>query len=194
MRIRVGFGSCGIAAGARKVLHTLENEITAKGLDMKVELTGCNGMCFIEPLVEVFEDNGDKSMYVKVTETMAKEIIEKHLIGGNVIPEYLVSDSDRGFLEKQTRIALRNCGNIDPEDINDYMSAGGYKAFEKCLKEMTPLTVIDEVKKSGLKGRGGAGFPTWFKWDAALKAAGSPKYIICNADEGDPGAFMDRSV
>jgi NADH-quinone oxidoreductase subunit F len=194
MRVRVGFGSCGIAAGARKVLGALEQAISQRELGIAVERTGCIGMCFNEPLVEVFDDNGNVSLYGKVNEAMAAEIIDKHVIGGNAIAEYLVSEDDMGFLKKQTRVALSNCGRIDPENIDDYIAAGGYKAFEKCLREMTPVTVIEEIKKSGLKGRGGAGFPTWFKWDAAMKAPGSPKYIICNADEGDPGAFMDRSV
>jgi NADH-quinone oxidoreductase subunit F len=193
MRIRIGFGSCGIAAGARKVLSALESEIAGKKLDLVVQRTGCNGMCFDEPIVEVFDDNGTSYMYVKVNEAAVKEIIDKHIIGGNPVPE-LMSEKDADFLKKQTRVALRNCGIIDPESIDDYIAAGGYKAFEKCLKEMTCDGIIEELKKSGLKGRGGAGFPTWFKWNAARQAPGSPKYVICNADEGDPGAFMDRGL
>jgi NADH-quinone oxidoreductase subunit F len=194
MRIRIGFGSCGIAAGARKVLDVLNAEIKNSKLDLTIEQTGCNGMCFTEPILEVFDDNGTVSMYGKVTEKAAKEIFEKHISGGTPVEKYLISDDDMGFLKNQTRIALRNCGNIDPESIENYVAVGGYEAYKKCITEMTPQEIIEEIKISGLKGRGGAGFPTWFKWDAALKAQGSPKYVICNADEGDPGAFMDRSL
>ncbi|MEL7564213.1 MAG: NADH-quinone oxidoreductase subunit NuoF [Dehalobacterium sp.] len=194
MRIRVGFGSCGIAAGARKVVEEFNRELVDRGLNISIEQTGCIGMCFNEPLIEVFDQDGNVSMYGKVTPEMVKDIVEKHVVGGQPVTEYLVSDHDMGFLKKQKRVALRNCGNIDPESINDYIAAGGYQAFEKCLKEMTQLQVIEEMKKSGLRGRGGAGFPTWFKWNATLQAQGAPKYVICNADEGDPGAFMDRSL
>lgn len=194
MRVRIGFGSCGIAAGARKVMDEFGKEFKNRGLDIKIDRTGCNGMCFNEPLVEVFGDDNAVSMYVKVAPEMVGEIIEKHIIGGTPVEEYLVSEDDMSFLKRQKRVALRNCGNMDPESIDDYISTGGYAAFEKCLKEMTPEEVIEEIKISGLRGRGGAGFPTWFKWNATKNAQGDPKYIICNADEGDPGAFMDRSL
>ncbi|MGI6629192.1 MAG: NADH-ubiquinone oxidoreductase-F iron-sulfur binding region domain-containing protein [Bacillota bacterium] len=194
MKIRIGFGSCGIAAGARKVLAEFEKEFSQRGLDIPITKTGCNGMCFNEPLIEVFDQDGQVFMYGKVMPEMVKEIIEQHVIGGQPVTEYLVSDDDLGFINKQKRVALRNCGNIDPESIDDYMASGGYQAFEKCLTQMTPEQVIEEIKISGLRGRGGAGFPTWFKWNATRQAKGAPKYVICNADEGDPGAFMDRSL
>ncbi|WP_148133210.1 NADH-quinone oxidoreductase subunit NuoF [Candidatus Formimonas warabiya] len=194
MRIRVGFGSCGIAAGARKVVAEFEKELSNRGLDIKIEQTGCIGMCFNEPLVELFDQDNKVSVYGKVTPEIVKDIVEQHVIGGNPVPDYLVSEDDMGFLRKQKRVALRNCGKIDPESLDDYIAAGGYRSFEKCLKEMTPEQVIEEIKTSGLRGRGGAGFPTWFKWNATKEAKGSPKYILCNADEGDPGAFMDRSL
>jgi NADH-quinone oxidoreductase subunit F len=194
VKIRIGFGSCGIAAGARKVLAEFEKEFSQRGLDIPITKTGCNGMCFNEPLIEVFDQDGQVFMYGKVMPEMVKEIIEQHVIGGQPVTEYLVSDDDLGFINKQKRVALRNCGNIDPESIDDYMASGGYQAFEKCLTQMTPEQVIEEIKISGLRGRGGAGFPTWFKWNATRQAKGAPKYVICNADEGDPGAFMDRSL
>lgn len=194
MRVRVGFGSCGIAAGARKVIDEFKKEFADRGLDISIEQTGCNGMCFNEPLIEVFDQAGGVSLYGKVTPEMVKDIVEKHVVGGEPVFDSLVSEHDIGFLKKQKRIALRNCGNIDPESIDDYIENGGYQAYQKCLKEMTQVQVIEEMKVSGLRGRGGAGFPTWFKWNATLQAKGSPKYIICNADEGDPGAFMDRGI
>lgn len=152
MKIRIGFGSCGIAAGARKVLAEFEKEFSQRGLDIPITKTGCNGMCFNEPLIEVFDQDGQVFMYGKVMPEMVKEIIEQHVIGGQPVTEYLVSDDDLGFINKQKRVALRNCGNIDPESIDDYMASGGYQAFEKCLTQMTPEQVIEEIKISGLRG------------------------------------------
>jgi len=194
VRVRVGFGSCGIAAGARKVIAQFEKSLADKGLAIAVEQTGCNGMCFNEPLVEVFDETGKVHLYGKVAPEDVDGIIEKHIVGGKAVDELLVSDHDLEFLAKQTRVALRNCGQIDPEKIEHYRAVGGYSAFEKCLREWTQDEVIEQIKISGLRGRGGAGFPTWFKWNATKNAPGTEKYIICNADEGDPGAFMDRSL
>jgi NADH-quinone oxidoreductase subunit F len=194
MKIVIGQGSCGIAAGANKVYSEIEKEIGERGLQVDVELTGCIGMCFLEPIVDVIDEEGLKTTYVNVTPEMAKEIIEKHILKNQAINEYSIVADDLSILEKQKRVALRNCGLINPENIDEYIQKGGYKAIEKCVKEMSPDEVIEEVKKSGLRGRGGAGFPTWFKWEAARKSSDSIKYIVCNADEGDPGAFMDRSI
>lgn len=193
MRIVVGFGSCGIAAGAGKVYTALEQLIKDNNLDIALEQTGCIGMCYLEPIIDVVDDNDNKITYVKVNEEMAAEIAEKSLAGQQVL-DWTISGQDKEALSRQTRIALRNCGNIDPEEIDQYMEIGGYKSAERCIKELTPEQVIEEIKVSGLRGRGGAGFPTWFKWDAARKSPGNEKYIVCNADEGDPGAFMDRSI
>ncbi len=193
MKIVVGQGSCGIAAGAGKVYNALESELKSSGIDLGV--TGCIGMCYLEPIVDIY-DGGDLRMRLtKVQESDAKELADAAK-GGNLdaLSKFAIKEEDEQFLKRQTRIALRNCGVIDPNDINAYMEKGGYKALEKALKEMTPESVIEEIKVSGLAGRGGAGFPTWFKWNAARNAEGSPKYLICNADEGDPGAFMDRAV
>lgn len=194
MRLIVGQGSCGNAAGANKVYAAAEQLIKQKGLDIQLESTGCIGMCYLEPIVEVINETGERSTFVKVTEASVIDIINSH-IGEKAPLEHLsIPQEDKSILDKQTRIALRNCGNINPEDIEQYISSGGYAAIEKCLRQMTPQQVIDEVKLSGLRGRGGAGFPTWFKWDAARKSQSNVKYMVCNADEGDPGAFMDRSI
>lgn len=195
MKIRVGLGSCGIAAGGNKVLSALKDELKNNKLDIVVESTGCIGMCYLEPIVDIMED-GKITTYGRVTPEIIKEIVESHLINKNPVEKYIVWTSEKPLpsLDKQVRIALRNCGVINPENIDDYMAKGGYRGIEKALTSMTQKEVIEEVKVSGLRGRGGAGFPTWFKWNAALEAKGSPKYLVCNADEGDPGAFMDRSI
>ena len=191
MKIVVGEGSCGIAAGAAKVYDKL-----ASALDKSNELTitGCIGMCFLEPIVDIY-DNGALTRLVKVSENdcerIAKAVNSDDL---STIEDLKISEDDELFLKKQTRIALRHCGIINPEKIRDYENTDGYKAVRKVLSEMTPEQVIEEIKISGLAGRGGAGFPTWFKWSAARSSDGTEKYLICNADEGDPGAFMDRAV
>lgn len=191
MKIVVGEGSCGIAAGAAKVYDKL-----ASALDKSNELTitGCIGMCFLEPIVDIY-DNGALTRLVKVSENdcerIAKAVNSDDL---SIVQDLKISENDELFLKKQTRIALRHCGIINPEKISDYENTDGYKAIRKVLSEMTPEQVIEEIKISGLAGRGGAGFPTWFKWNAARSSDGSEKYLICNADEGDPGAFMDRAV
>ncbi len=196
MKIRIGLGSCGIAAGGKKVRDALVSCIKEKGLDIEITSTGCIGMCFYEPLVDIIDDKGEVFTYVNVNPEMAGEIVEQHIVNGSPIDKYIASTGKKPFpqLEKQVRVVLQNCGVINPESIEDYLDKEGYKALEKCIKEMTPDEVISEIKASGLRGRGGAGFPTWFKWDAARKAKGNEKYVVCNADEGDPGAFMDRSV
>ena len=193
MKLIIGKGSCGIAAGADKVSDAVLNYISERGLNISVSVTGCIGMCYLEPIVDVINDSGVKTTYVKVNENSIKEIIDSEL-NGAVCDKYVIPQKDKEGLNSQTRIALRNCGIINPEDIDEYIAKGGYKAIEKCVKELKPEQVIDIIKVSGLAGRGGAGFPTWFKWNAARSAPGSKKYTICNADEGDPGAFMDRAV
>ena len=193
MRVTVGMGSCGIAAGAQKTWNVLEHCFKEQGISLSVEQVGCIGMCFNEPIVEVITDT-DHFYYGKVNGEMAAEIVEKHIKGGVPVEEYLIPEEEMEFLTKQTRVALRNCGIIDPEKIEEYIGRGGYQGLEKVLTTMTPQEVIEEIKISGLRGRGGAGFPTWFKWNAAHESPGEEKYVICNADEGDPGAFMDRSL
>jgi len=196
LKLRIGLGSCGIAAGGKKVKEALLTCLEEKNMNIEITSTGCIGMCFYEPIVDVIDDKGEVFTYVNVTPKKAEEIVEQHIINGVPVEKYIQSTSKKPFkqLEKQVRVVLQNCGIINPEKIEDYLEKDGYKALKKCLNEMTPDQVIEEIKKSGLRGRGGAGFPTWFKWDAARKAKGTEKYVVCNADEGDPGAFMDRSV
>jgi len=196
MKIRVGLGSCGMAAGAQKVMDYLQAELTNRKLDIEIQRSGCVGMCHNEPLVDVLEDDGRVFTYGHVNEASAAAIIANHLIGGVPVEEHLVDSTDQPnqFLARQVRVALRNSGRIDPEKIEDYIAQGGYQGMKKVLRSMSPEEVIEQIKISGLRGRGGGGFPTWFKWNAARNNSGAVKYIVCNADEGDPGAFMDRSV
>lgn len=193
MKILVGEGSCGIAAGAEKVYSALQKALA--GTAHTLGVTGCIGMCYLEPIVDVYPDGGEVIRLVRVKPEDAEKILaflndgsEEH------IKDLVVSEEDSQFLKKQTRIALRRCGIIDPNEISDFLKNDGYTALKKVLGGMTPEQIIDTVKISGLAGRGGAGFPTWFKWNAARQSAGDEKYLICNADEGDPGAFMDRAV
>ena len=194
MRIVVGEGSCGLAAGAGKVHAAL----TKLGAD--VGITGCIGMCYLEPVVDLYDGKSLAARLVRVQESDAERIFKAAESGDlSGVEDLKISAGDEEFLAKQTRIALRHCGLIDPESIDDYRAADGYKAIAKILgvggaQGMTPEQVIEEIKTSGLAGRGGAGFPTWFKWNAARNAKGDEKFLICNADEGDPGAFMDRAV
>ena len=192
MKIVVGEGSCGIAAGAEKVRQALLKEDLNGAM---LTIAGCIGMCYLEPIVDIYEDGKEVKRLVRVTENDAKKIAEYAKTGDeNAIAPLLVSDEDKEFLNKQTRIALRRCGIINPDEIEDFIQADGYTAIKKVLNEMTPEDVIEVIKTSGLAGRGGAGFPTWFKWNAERQSDGEEKYLICNADEGDPGAFMDRAV
>ena len=198
-KILVGLGACGIAAGARRTMASLAEGIAARGLDVELGISGCMGMCFREPLVEVRRPDGHLEVYMELTAERVPRLLEEAIQEGKVIKEWLARSEDMAcpddsFFAKQRRIVLRNCGIINPENIDDYLARGGYQALGKVLEQMTPAQVIAEVRKSGLRGRGGAGFPTGLKWDLASNAPGDTKYIICNADEGDPGAFMDRSV
>jgi len=192
MKIVVGEGSCGIAAGAEKVRQALLKQ-DLNGAELTI--AGCIGMCYLEPIVDIYEDSQEVKRLVRVTENDAEKISEYAKTGDeSIISSLLVSDEDKEFLNKQTRIALRRCGIINPDEIDDFVNADGYTAIKKVLTSMTPEDVIEVIKTSGLAGRGGAGFPTWFKWNAARQSEGEEKYLICNADEGDPGAFMDRAV
>ena len=194
MKILVGQGSCGIAAGAMKVYNAIEDKISAYN-DVTLGITGCIGMCYLEPIVDVYEGEELFARFVKVkeedSERILKAVASKDL---SEVADLVITDDDKSFLSQQTRIALRNCGIIDPTSIDAYINAGGYEAIKKVLSGMTQDDVIEVIKVSGLAGRGGAGFPTWFKWNAAKESKGDEKYLICNADEGDPGAFMDRAV
>jgi len=195
MKVVVGQGSCGIASGAAKTAAELCKLIAEANLNIPVGKTGCIGNCYLEPIVDIRnDDNSLITRYVKVQPDKAIEIVEKHLKLGEVVQELAISEQDEKFLDSHKRIVLRNAGIINPESIDDYISAGGYAAIKKALISMSQDDVIAELKTSGLRGRGGAGFPTWFKWNAAKQNSSDEKYMVCNADEGDPGAFMDRSV
>lgn len=194
MKVIIGQGSCGVATGAKKTAAEFEKLIAENNLDAAVDITGCVGTCYLEPVVDVYGDNGELTRYVRVQPENVAQIVESHLAKGQPVKEMAISEEDQQFIEKQQRVVLRNCGIVNPENIDEYIAADGYKAIEKVVSTMTREEVIEEIKISGLRGRGGAGFPTWFKWDAAKKSPGTEKYLVCNADEGDPGAFMDRSV
>lgn len=190
-RVVVGMATCGMAAGAKSVYETLAKEIARRGLArVTLAQTGCIGFCRLEPIVEVYIPGQEKVTYVKVTPENARHIIAEHLVNGNIIAEF----TEKVSLEKQKRVALRNCGVINPELIDEYVAMEGYQALAKAVLEMTPEQVVDEIKRSGLRGRGGGGFPTGLKWEFTAKTQADQKYVCCNADEGDPGAFMDRSV
>ncbi len=201
-KIVVGMSTCGMSAGARGTYRELEKLVSSDGGAAELTFTGCIGMCYCEPLVEIREE-GKRTIYGHVDPARATEIFERHVKGGEVLEDYVVyrqdatgaiGGSEKGFLGSQTRIVLRNCGLINPESIDDYEAGGGYEATRNALLTMTPEEVVGRVKDSGLRGRGGAGFPTGLKWSFAAASAGDVKYVVCNADEGDPGAFMDRSV
>ncbi|OQA47926.1 MAG: NADP-reducing hydrogenase subunit HndC [Firmicutes bacterium ADurb.Bin300] len=192
MKILVGEGSCGIAAGAGKVFSALKKALPENA---RLEITGCIGMCWLEPIVDIYIGNKLIERLVNVSPKDASLIAQAIKTNDfSVVSDLRISSSERGFYEKQTRIALRNCGVINPENIDDYIKNGGYESLKKVVLAMTAQEVLEEIKLSGLRGRGGAGFPTWFKWNAAKDAVGDERYLICNADEGDPGAFMDRAV
>ncbi|WP_274421858.1 NADH-ubiquinone oxidoreductase-F iron-sulfur binding region domain-containing protein [Blautia sp. XA-2221] len=196
MKVVVGQGSCGIATGAKKTSDEFQRIVAEKNLtNVVIDKTGCIGTCYLEPIVDVYNDEGTlEARYVKCTTDKVEKIVEEHLMGGKPVEEYVIPAEDEAFLSQQQRIVLRNCGQINPEKIEEYIAAGGYEAARKVITSMTPDEVIEEIKISGLRGRGGAGFPTWFKWNAIKSNKGAQKYMVCNADEGDPGAFMDRSV
>jgi NADH:ubiquinone oxidoreductase subunit F (NADH-binding)/(2Fe-2S) ferredoxin len=192
-----------VSSDSFKIVENLQNIVNEKGLKDKVNVmkTGCFGFCEKGPIVKIQPDN---VFYIQVTPDDAKEIIEEHIINGNRIERLLYEEPllkkkvekqhDMSFYKKQLRIALRNCGLINPENVYEYIAKDGYTALAKCLTSMKPENVIDTIKKSGLRGRGGGGFPTGLKWELARKSVSEEKFIICNADEGDPGAFMDRSI
>jgi NADH-quinone oxidoreductase subunit F len=203
MKVIVGMGTCGLSAGAQSAYDRFEDLLKANPGSFELSRTGCFGMCYREPLVEV-RDNGNRTFYAEVTPELADEIFKSHIEGGRVLEDNVAYSEDSArdetagaeedYIILQRRIVLRNCGTIDPESIEEYETAGGYEALRKVLSDITPEGIIKEVTDSGLRGRGGAGFPTGLKWSFAAKQESDVKYVVCNADEGDPGAFMDRSV
>jgi NADH-quinone oxidoreductase subunit F len=198
-KVIVGLGSCGVAAGAGKVYEKIREMQKTENLDFELGKTSCVGMCYREPLVEIIDETGSY-LYGGINEERAVEIIDKHFNQQSPVKEYLVQSdlfetSDKSFTESQVKIVLRNCGYIDPENIEDYEARQGYRAIKKIAgQRISRYDVIQTVLSSGIRGRGGGGFPTGLKWKFANDNKSSEKYIICNADEGDPGAFMDRSV
>lgn len=191
IQLLIGRGTCGNAAGAGKVFEELEQQISTRALgNVEIKKVGCLGLCFSEPNVEVKIEGLPDTLYGRVDREFATNIIEEHVIGRKAIDKNTYDKPGR----KENRIVLRNSGIVDPENIGDYLENDGYRGLGRVLSGLTPVEVIEELKKSGLRGRGGAGFPVWMKWNFAKNAKSDIKYVICNADEGDPGAYMDRSV
>jgi NADH-quinone oxidoreductase subunit F len=198
-KVTVGLGSCGIAAGAGKVFDKIAALKKAEKLDFELKKTSCVGMCYREPLVEITDESGTY-LYGEIDEDKAVELIDKHINQQSPIKDYVVHTDlfetiDNTFTDDQVKITLRNCGYMDPESIEEYEERNGYRAIKKIAGSgLSRLDIIQTVLDSGLRGRGGGGFPTGLKWKFANNNKADEKYIICNADEGDPGAFMDRSV
>lgn len=221
MKINVGLGTCGIATGARAVFDSIADEIEKQGIDAVVGKTGCLGFCQREPLVDVWQPGKSRVIYCQMNPEKARDLVtglaqgkmrkewalcrleEEEFIIENTKKKYSIKEKDGKdiplyrdipFYKKQKKIALRNCGFMNPENIEEYIARGGYFSLSRVLSGLNEEEVIEEIKNSGLRGRGGAGFPTGLKWKFCRDARGEPKYIICNADEGDPGAYMDRSI
>lgn len=201
-RVSIGMGSCGLAAGGKHVQQAIEASLRDLRIETQVRTTGCAGMCYREVLVELASDELGVCLYGDVTPELAPALVVAHFLERVTVPGRVVSrdgvlppgSGDARFLGGQTRIVLRNCGKIDPESIDDYLAVGGYAALRLALSARTPAQVIDEIEASGLRGRGGAGFSTARKWRLAREIDARERYLICNADEGDPGAFMDRNL
>jgi len=204
-RILVGTATCGRAAGALSILDVINDSLKKLKIKASVTEVGCIGLCFVEPMVDIIKPGKSRISYGGLTPENIPQLLEDYLIKDNPRPDlalgYIGEEKVDGIpaffstpvLKPQKRIVLRNCGSIDPTNINHYIANGGYSGLRKALS-IKPEDVIEELKKSGLRGRGGAGFPTWMKWNFCRNAPGTEKYIICNADEGDPGAFMNRSL
>jgi NADH-quinone oxidoreductase subunit F len=206
-RIVVGLGTCGIAAGGNKVMDAIKSEVATRKLDVDVDFTSCIGMCFAEPAVEIALPGSASVVYGGIYPDKVSQLIEGHVVGKTPVMELAAMQITReakpydgipvmeqsGYYAKQVRSVTSRLGRTNPESIEDYIATGGYAGIEKAVS-MERLEIINEVKKSGLRGRGGGGFPTGNKWQFVHDAVGDKKYIVCNADEGDPGAFMDRSV
>ncbi len=205
VRILIGTATCGNAAGAQDVLKAIQDKLKALGIEANITQVGCIGLCYAEPLIDIIKPGRPRITYSSVTPEMVTQLLEDYLVNDNPRPDLALGTiGDREVegipklfelpvLKPQVRIALRNCGHIDPRDIKQYIANDGYSGLKKALT-MKQEEIIAEISKSGLRGRGGAGASTGFKWERLLEAPGNEKYIICNADEGDPGAFMDRSL
>jgi NADH:ubiquinone oxidoreductase subunit F (NADH-binding) len=197
--IKVCTGTGGIASGGAEVLSAFKHAVSSSGIEATfyerctVDKVGCRGFCSKDVLVDVII-NGDKTTYKHIRSDMVARIFDEHIVKGNPVSEWIVEKEYHTFHDRQTKVVLSHCGEIDPEDINAYVAVGGYRAARKAVTSMEPGEIVETVKRSNLRGRGGAGFPTGVKWELGLKIPSDVKYVICNGDEGDPGAFMDRSV
>jgi len=212
IEVLVSMGTCGIAAGAKRTLEAFLDEAHVLKLpNVVARQTGCMGLCYAEPTVEIRMKDMPNTLYGRVDTPIARRIVKEHLLEHRLVSDHAYDYPARDILrekvddgrfglggadlhQRQTRVVLRNCGIINPEDIKEYIARQGYAALRKALFEMRPEDVLEELKISGLRGRGGAGFPTWLKWKLSADAEGDKKYVVCNADEGDPGAYMDRSA
>ena len=205
-RVRVGTDLNGLAAGARQVLDALRRELERRGLDVAVHAVGSLGLCYAEPLVDIQKPGGARVFYRNVTPEMVPQLVEDCIAGDNVRPDLALGSlggdappgvtplEDLDAWRYQVRIATRNCGTIDPGEVSHYIANGGYAALAKALAELTPQQVLDEISKAGLRGRGGAAFPTAVKWGFLVRTPGDVKYILVNCEEGDPGAFNDKGI
>ncbi|WP_022851206.1 NADH-quinone oxidoreductase subunit NuoF [Limisalsivibrio acetivorans] len=201
IEVHVCMGTAGVASGGQAVMDALDREFEKRGLtntdvkerNCKAKQTGCRGLCARDVLIDVYIPGQGPVTYEHVTDEMVPTIIEEHIVGGEVVTKWAAKKDYFAFYDKQKRYVLNDCGKVDPDSLEDYIAHGGYEALKKVL-EMKPEDVIEEVKKAGLRGRGGGGFPTGLKWTFCRNTPGKTKYLICNADEGDPGAFMDRSI
>ncbi|HMK43190.1 MAG TPA: NADH-quinone oxidoreductase subunit L, partial [Dissulfurispiraceae bacterium] len=197
--VRICMGTGGIAAGGSAVLDAFQQALSSAEISALFEnrcsahKVGCRGLCAKDVLVDVVR-NGIATTYEFVTVDMVERIVAEHIVGGTVVGEWAAGADYHDFLKKQIKVVLADCGKVDPESVDSYVQSGGYAAIRKALMDMHPSEIIAVIKTSGLRGRGGAGFPTGVKWETCRSVDAAPKYIICNADEGDPGAFMDRAV
>jgi NADH:ubiquinone oxidoreductase subunit F (NADH-binding)/(2Fe-2S) ferredoxin len=199
IEIKVCMGPSGIASGGADVIEAFKKELNIVGIKAKignrcsVHKVGCLGLCAKDLLVEVTID-GKKTTYENIKPNKVSRIVKEHIVNGNPVTIWTVGKEYDDFHEKQIKVVLSNCGEVDPEDINSYIAVGGYEAAKRAITSMSPEEIVEIVKNSALRGRGGAGFPTGLKWELGLKIKSDVKYVICNGDEGDPGAFMDRAV
>ena len=199
--VHICMGTAGVASGGVEVMEAFEQAFKDKNIpaeirkrNCKVKATGCRGLCARDVLVDIYVPGKEPVTYEHVTPEMVPTIMEEHIVKGEIVTKWAAKQDYYDFYKHQKRYVLKDCGKVDPDSIDDYIAHGGYEAIKKVLNEMTPEQVIEEVKKSGLRGRGGGGFPTGLKWTFCRATPGDLKYLICNADEGDPGAFMDRSI
>jgi len=199
LTIKVCMGTGGIAAGGAEVMDTFKKHLGSKGIKAEIKKNctmhrvGCRGLCARDVLVDIIVKDV-KTTYQFIRPDMVERIVDEHILNGYPVEEWTVSEDYHSFHSKQVKVVLSDCGSVDPEEIESYINVKGYEALKEVVTKMSPAETIDIIKKSGLRGRGGAGFPTATKWEICRKENSKQKYLICNADEGDPGAFMDRSV